>query len=110
MYTPTLTIPLEHVLGAEADPEIERTMWRGWAFGQHSMWRSRIFGTDGEYRVPDPTVRFYNPRHSCAGKAVVVRLRREAYERLVVEVEDPEDAVERINRAVGASTPAAARA
>jgi hypothetical protein len=102
MYTPTLTIPLEHVLGAEADPEIERTMWRGWAFGQHSMWRSRIFGTDGEYRVPDPTVRFYNPRHSCADKAVVVRLQDEDYERLVVEVEDPESAVERINRAVEA--------
>jgi hypothetical protein len=101
-YTPTLTIPLEHVLGAEADPEIERTMWRAWAFGQHSWWRSQIFGTDGEYRVPDPKVRFYNPRHSCADKAVVVRLQDEDYERLVVEVEDPEGAVERINRAVDA--------
>ncbi len=29
-YTPTVEIPLEHVLGAEADPEIERTMWRAW--------------------------------------------------------------------------------
>jgi uncharacterized protein (DUF1778 family) len=47
-------------------------------------------------------VRFYNPRHSCAGKAVVVRLQDEDYERLVVEVEDPEGAVERINRAVEA--------
>ena len=101
-YTPTLTFHLEHVLGAEADPEIERTMWRAWAFGRHSWWRSRIFGTDGEYRVPDPGVRFYNPRHSCADKAVVVRLQDEDYERLVVEVEDPEGAVERINRAVEA--------
>jgi hypothetical protein len=109
-YTPTVTIPLEHVLGAEADPEIERTMWRAWAFGRHSWWRSQIFGTDGEYRLPDPGVRFYNPRHSCAGKAVVVRLRGEAYERLVVEVEDTEGAVERINRAVGASAHQAARA
>ncbi|CAA9429861.1 MAG: hypothetical protein AVDCRST_MAG01-01-2845, partial [uncultured Rubrobacteraceae bacterium] len=32
--------------------------------------------------------------------AVVVRLRDEAYERLVVEVEDPEGAVERNNQAV----------
>ena len=85
-------------------------MWRAWAFGQHSWWRSRIFGEDDGHRAPDPGVRFYNPRHSCAGKAVVVRLRGEAYERLVVEVEDPEDAVGRINRAVGASAPAAARA
>ncbi len=108
-YTPTLTIPLEHVLGAEADPEIEREMWRGWAFGRHSWWRSQIFGTNGEYRVPDPTVRFYNPRHSCAGKAVVVRLQDEDYERLVVEVEGPDDAVGRINRAVGAPTHAASK-
>ena len=110
MYKPTLTIPLEHVLGAEADPEIEREMWRGWAFGRPGFWRSRIFGDDGGHRAPDPGVRFYNPRHSCAGKAVVVRLRGEAYERLVVEVKDSEDAVERINRAVGASAHAAARA
>ena len=101
-YTPTVEIPLEHVLGAEADPEIERTMWRAWAFGRHGWWRSQIFGTDGEYLLPDPGVRFYNPRHSCADKAVVVRLRDEDYERLVVEVEDPEGAVERINRAVEA--------
>ena len=106
-YTPTLTIPLDRVMGAEADPEIERTMWRGWAFGRPGFWRSRIFGEDGGHRAPDPAVRFYNPRHSCADKAVVVRLRDEDYERLVVEVEDPEDAVGRINRAVGASEHAA---
>ena len=102
-YTPTVTIPLEHVLGAEADPEIEREMWRGWVFGRPGFWRSQIFGTNGEYRVPDPGVRFYNPRHSCADKAVVVRLQDEDCERLVVEVEDPEGAVERINRAVEAA-------
>ena len=101
-YTPTLTIPLDRVLGAEADPEIERTMWRGWAFGRPGFWRSRVFGEDGAHSAPDPGVRFYNPRHSCADKAVVVRLRGEAYERLVVEVEDPEGAVGRINRAVEA--------
>ena len=109
-YTPTLTIPLDRVLGAEADPEIERTMWRGWAFGRPGFWRSRIFGDDGAHSAPDPGVRFYNSRHSCAEKAVVVRLRGEAYERLVVEVEDPQDAVGRINRAVGASAQAASRA
>ncbi len=107
MYAPTLTIPLDHVLGAEADPEIERTMWRAWVFGRHSWWRSQIFGTNGESRVPDPGVRFYNPQHSCSHKAVVIRLQNEDYERLVVEVGDPEGAVERINRAVGASAHAA---
>ena len=109
-YAPTLTIPLDRVLGAEADPGIEREMWRGWVFGRPGFWRSRIFGEDGGHRAPEPGVRFYNPRHSCAGKAVVVRLRGEAYERLVVEVEDPKDAVGRINRAVGASAHAAGTA
>ena len=109
VYAPTLTIPLDHVLGAEADPEIEREMWRGWAFGRHGMWRSRIFGTNGEYSVPDPGVRFYNPQHSCAHKAIVIRLRDESCERLVVEVEDPEGAVGRINQAVGAPAHAASQ-
>lgn len=101
VYTPTVTIPLDHVSGAEVDPEIERKMWKGWVFGQHGKWRSRIFGTNGEYCVPDPGVRFYNPRHTCAHKAIVIQLHDEDCERLVVEVEDPEGAVERINRAVG---------
>jgi hypothetical protein len=101
-YTPTLTIPLEHVLGAEADPGIEREIWRAWASGQPGLWRSRILGEDGGHRAPYPRVRFYNPRHSGAGKAVMVRLQDEDYERLVVEVEDPQGAIERINRAVEA--------
>ncbi len=109
-YTPTLTIPLDRVVGAEADPEIERKMWRGWVFGRPGFWRSRIFGEDDAHRAPDPKVRFYNPRHSCAGKAVVVRLQDEDYERLVVEVENPEGAVGRINRAVGATAQVASRA
>ena len=72
------------------------------SFDQLNWWRSQLFGTDGEYRVPDPKFMLYNPRHSCADKAVVVRLQDEDCERLVVEVEDPEAAVERINRAVEA--------
>ena len=52
-------------------------------------------------------MRFYNPRHFCAQKAIVIRLREESCERLVVEVEDPEGVAERVNRAVGASARAA---
>ena len=92
MFWPTMTIPLDHVLGAQADPEIERKLWRAW-----------VLGTSGEYCVPEPGVRFYNPRHFCAHKAIVIRLQEESCERLVVEVEDSEDVVERVNRAVGAS-------
>ena len=76
-YTPTLTIPLDRVSGAEADPEIERKMWRGWAFGRPGFWRSRIFGDDGAHSAPDPKVRFYNPRHS-----LFVEAERRSLERL----------------------------
>ncbi len=99
MFVPTMTIPLDHVLGAEADPDIERKLWRAW-----------VLGTSGEYCTPEPGVRFYNPRHYCAHKAVVIGLREEACERLVVEVEDPDGVVERVNRAVGASARAASMA
>jgi hypothetical protein len=88
MFWPTMMIPLDHVLGAEADPQIERKLWKAWAFG-----------TPGEYCVPEPGVRFYDPRHFCAHKAIVIRLQNESCERLVVAVEDSEGLVERINRA-----------
>ncbi len=92
MFKPTMTIPLDHVLGAQADPDIERKLWRAW-----------VFGTSGEYCVPEPGVRFYNSRHVGAHKAIVIRLQEESCERLVVEVEDPEGVLERINREVVAS-------
>ena len=95
MFVPTMKIPLGHVLGAEADPEVERKLWRAWVL------RS---STPGAYGDPDPEVRFYHPRHYLAHKAVVIRLKDEGYKRLVVEVQDPDDAVARINQAVGASS------
>ncbi len=94
MFKPTLMYPLDHVLGAEADPDIERKLWRAWVLREFKP---------GTYCAPNPEVRFYNPRHYCAHKAIVIRLQDETCERLVVEVEDPESVVERVNRAVGAS-------
>jgi hypothetical protein len=95
MFVPTMKIPLGHVLGAEADPEIERKQWKAWVL------RS---STPGAYGGPAPDVRFYHPRHYLAHKAIVIRLKDEGYERLVVEVEDPDGAVAEINQAVGASS------
>jgi hypothetical protein len=95
MFVPTMKIPLGHVLGAEADPEIERKQWKAWVL------RS---STPGAYGGPDPDVRFYHPRHYLAHNAIVIRLKDEGYERLVVEVEDPNGAVAQINQAVGASS------
>jgi hypothetical protein len=82
-----LRIPLEHVQGAEADPEIEHTLWRGW----------RIPG------VHLPGVRFYDV-HGHPDKTIVIHLKDETYGRLIVEVQDPAEVVAKINDAVGASS------
>jgi hypothetical protein len=82
-----LHIPLEHVQGAEADPEIEHTLWRGW----------RIPG------VHLPGVRFYDV-HGHPDKTIVIHLKDETHDRLIVEVQDPAEVVAKINDAVGASS------
>jgi hypothetical protein len=81
-----LRIPLEHVQSAEADPEIEHTLWRGW----------RIPG------VHLPGVRFYDV-HGHRDKTIVIRLKDETYDRLIVEVQDPAEVVAKISDAVGNS-------
>jgi hypothetical protein len=81
----SMRIPLAHVLGAEADPEIEHTLWRGW----------RIPG------VHVPGVRFYDV-HGHREKTIVIRMKDETYDRIIVEVQDPAEVVAKINDAVGA--------
>jgi hypothetical protein len=81
-----LRIPLEHVQGAEADPGIEHTLWRGW----------RIPG------VHLPGVRFYDV-HGHPDETIVIHLKDETYSRLIVEVQDPAEVVAKINDAIGAS-------
>jgi hypothetical protein len=78
-----LRIPLEHVQGVEADPEIEHTLWRGW-------------------RVPGvhlPGVRFYDV-HGHRDKTIVIYLKDETYDRLIVEVSDPAEVMAKINEAL----------
>ena len=81
-----LRIPLEHVLRAEADPQIEHTLWRGW----------RLPG------VHLPGVRFYDV-HGHRDKTIVIHLKDENYKRLIVEVPNPAEVVSKINDAVGAA-------
>ena len=80
-----LRIPLEHVQGVETDPEIEHTLWRGW----------RVPG------VHIPGVRFYDV-HGHRDKTIVIHLKDETNNRLIVEVEDPAEVVTKINEALGA--------
>jgi hypothetical protein len=92
-----LEVPLSHVEGAEADPEEARRRWHGilasgvWVPGPIT---TGTYFQEGElvfWDVHDPE------------KTVVIRLRDERYARLVIEVEDPETTVARVNDAVGAS-------
>ncbi len=82
-FLSNLRIPLEHVQSVEADPEIEHTLWRGW-------------------RVPGvhlPGVRFYDV-HGHRDKTIVIRLKDETYDRLIVEVPDPAAVIAEINEAL----------
>ena len=82
-----LRIPREHVIRAEADPNVEWAVWRGW-------------------RIPNvhvPGVRFYD-MHGRRDKTIVIWLKDEAYDRLITEVENPAEAVEKINAAVDAQS------
>jgi len=92
LLLPTMNIPLEHVLGAEAAPEIQRKFWKTWvSIGAAAA------------RVPEqPGVKFYNPRHGNRQKAIAIHLKDDVSERLVVEVEDPEAVAAMVNQAVEA--------
>jgi hypothetical protein len=81
-----LRIPLEHVQGVEADPEIEHTLWRGW----------RLPG------VHVPGVRFYDV-HGHRDKTIVIHLKDETSDRLIVEVQDPNEVVAKVNEALDAA-------
>ena len=80
-----LTIPLDHVVRAEADPNIEWSVWRGW----------RVPGV----RVPG--VRFYE-MHGHRDKTLVIWLKDETYDRLITEVQDPAEVANKINEALEA--------
>jgi hypothetical protein len=90
-----LEIPLSHVSGAEAAPEVARRWWQGLrSGGTHvpGVITAGTFHQEGErvfWDVPDPE------------KAIVIRLRDERYERLVIEVEDPPVTVAAIQEALG---------
>ena len=75
------------MVSAEVNPHVEWEVWRGW----------RVPG------VKVQGVRFY-AMYGRRDKTLVIRLKDETYERLVTEVDDPSEAAESINEAVGALT------
>jgi len=88
-----LTIPLAHVRGATADPGIVREP-KGWRSpGAHipGLIVAGTFRQDGQKVFWDVHDR---------DKAVVIELRDDEYQRLVLEVEDPRAVVELIESAL----------
>jgi hypothetical protein len=91
-----LEVPLSHVEGAEADPEEARRRWHG--IMERGIWvpgpiTAGTFYREGElvfWDVHDP-------------EKMVIRLKDERYRRLVIQVEDPQATVARVNEAVGTS-------
>lgn len=91
--TSSLTIPLDHVRGATADPTIasEPKGLRGPGAHVPGVLVAGTFHQDGE--------RVFWDVHDVA-KAVVIELEDEKYRRLVVEADDPRATAERIEQAL----------
>ncbi len=86
----SIRIPLEHVVRAEAAPEIEWDVWRKWRSQGSCMPDARA-----------PGVRFYN-MHGRRDKTIRIWLKDEDYEQRIMEVQEPAKVVEEINNAVDA--------
>lgn len=91
----SLEIPLEHISGARADPSIARGWWHGFRERGTSVPGVITAGTfyqDGKSVFWD----VHNPE-----RVVVIALKDERYNELIVEVSDPQAAVELIRDAAG---------
>ena len=85
-----LEIPIEHVIGVHADPTIAQSWWKGLHLaGTHipGVIAAGTFYRHGNWVFWD----VHDPE-----KAVVIELRDERYSKLIVEVENPPEAVARI--------------
>ena len=89
-----LQIPIAHITAARVDPEPATTWFKGF----------RMAGADVPHMLragllyEDARVAFWDIRHP--DRTIVVDLRDERYETLVIEVADPAAAVAAINSAI----------
>lgn len=89
-----LDIPLAHVRGASVDPAIvhEPKGWRGPGSNVPGVLTAGTFHQHGE-------LIFWDVHRG--DNAVVIELEHDSFERLVIEVDDPQATVELIERAIG---------
>jgi hypothetical protein len=86
-FKSSLEIPLQHVAGIRADPEVARARWPGWRFPGTSIpgvIRAGTYYQNGKRVFWD----VHNPENTA-----VIDLRDERYNQLIVEVADTNAAV-----------------
>jgi len=92
-FRSSLEIPLVHIAGVRADPEVAR----GWYHGIR-MRGTKVPGviTAGTFYQDGKRV-FWDVHHP--EKTIVIDLRDERYSELIVEVDDPDKAIDLIQKA-----------
>jgi hypothetical protein len=94
-FKSSLEIPLQHISGIWADPEIARSWWHGIRLpGTHipGVITAGTFYQDGKRVFWD----VHNPEHT-----IVIDLHDERYSQLIVEVASPQTAVSLIKTSIG---------
>jgi hypothetical protein len=89
-----LEVPIEHVKAVHVRPEETRRWWHGWKIvGSEfpGVIAAGIFRLNGKWVFWDIS----NPDH-----AIEIELKDDAYDRLLIEVEDPEGAAQLIQSAI----------
>ena len=94
-----LEFPLSHIRGVSVDPEAARGWWHG-----IRLWGSNIPGilTAGTF-YQNGRVVFYDVHDP--ERTLVIELDHEHYDRLIVEVDDPEAEKMKIEKAIAGATP-----
>ena len=90
----SLELPLHHIAGIRADPSIARGWWHGWKMGGTSIPGVITAGTfcqDGKRVFWD----VHNPENT-----VVIELEDDRFDELIVEVANPNAAVQMIEAAL----------
>jgi hypothetical protein len=78
-----LQIPRSHIVGAWQDAEVLNGWWKGWRSpGTHIPWVL----TAGTFLLDEKRI-FWDVQN--ADKAIVIDLRHDEYNQLIIEVEDP---------------------
>ena len=89
-----LEIPLAHINGAHVEPEPPMGWFQGVKFGGTDL--PNIFRAGTFYQ--DGGLVFWDVHHP--EKTIVVELNHERYQKLIIEVEDPDATVKLLNEAV----------